>query len=755
MHSSSGYLLAFSAGHLEFSVTLGTCLCISPFPSDGSFPYDSVPWQQNANQPPGSLSVVTTVWGVTNTTQSQVRLSCVSDVEYCSLNITFLYYMLSYNSQFMNQPGPRAPPGGMNPASMGSGMTNPNMSGPPMGMNQARTPGMGPFGAHGQRMPQQGYPGGPRQGMPMQGMKRPYPGDGSYGGQQYGPNSQFPPQQGQYPPSNTSRPLPSPNYPGQRMPGQQGQGQYPPGVPMGQYYKVYVLIIGLLCSLQPPRPGNYPHSPVPGNPTPPMTPGSSIPPYLSPNQDVKPPFPPDMKPNMTALPPPPSNPNEELRLTFPVRDGVVLEPFRLEHNLAVSNHVFHLRPSVHQTLMWRSDLELQFKCYHHEDRQMNTNWPASVQVSVNATPLTIERGDNKTSHKPLHLKHVCQPGRNTIQITVTACCCSHLFVLQLVHRPSVRSVLQGLLKKRLLPAEHCITKIKRNFSSVAASAGNTTLNGEDGVEQTAIKVSLKCPITFRRIQLPARGHDCKHVQCFDLESYLQLNCERGTWRCPVCNKTALLEGLEVDQYMWGILNAIQNSEFEEVTIDPTCSWRPVPIKSELHIKEDPDGPLAKRFKTMSPSQMTMPNVMEMIAQLGPGPGPGHGPGPGPSPYPPHPGQHGSGNGGEYPGAGPPLHHSGQSGPPLHHSGQSSQPPRQSQPQQQQPQQPGQNSHPHSDLNFNPSSDGQMGQGAQDMPEPSLDLLPELANPDELLSYLDPPDLPTNSNDDLLSLFENN
>ncbi len=50
---------------------------------------------------------------------------------------------------------------------------------------------------------------------------------------------------------------------------------------------------------------------------------------------------------------PVANPNEELRLTFPVRDGVVLEPFRLEHNLAVSNHVFHLRPSVHQTLMWR------------------------------------------------------------------------------------------------------------------------------------------------------------------------------------------------------------------------------------------------------------------------------------------------------------------------------------------------------------------------------------------------------------------
>lgn len=130
---------------------------------------------------------------------------------------------------------------------------------------------------------------------------------------------------------------------------------------------------------------------------------------------------------------------------------------------------------------------------------------------------------------------------------------SHLFVLQLVHRPAVRSVLQGLLKKRLLPAEHCITKsewppppsprrglcparpspwaglcgvawwmalphglplwspVKRNFSS-GTIPGTPGPNGEDGVEQTAIKVALKCPITFRRIQLPARGHDCRHIQ---------------------------------------------------------------------------------------------------------------------------------------------------------------------------------------------------------------------------------------------------
>uniref|UniRef100_A0AAV2LH04 SP-RING-type domain-containing protein n=1 Tax=Knipowitschia caucasica TaxID=637954 RepID=A0AAV2LH04_KNICA len=941
---------------------------------DGQFPYDSGPWQQNSSQPPGALSVVTTVWGVTNTSQSQVLANHLAHAptmppgspmvsgnspgmnsppfsgpqqqfnkgqgpgymqqgvygrphyntgggfngsypggpapgpptlghpqpaaaaaaaavaaaaatatatatatvaalqETQNKEMSHQYGPMSssfqmgpnqgYGPQFMPQGPPRGPsphPGNM----QGPGMNPP----PPMAMNQPRGQSMGPYG--GQRMQTYSAPRPPNMGM--QGMKRPYPGEPNYGSQQYGPNGQFPNQQNQY---TSSRPMPSPNYPPQRNPGQAMQGQYPPPNPaMGQYYKQEPPFNGQTTTFSgngynqfpqgnnmngPPRPvGNYPLSPVPGNPTPPMTPGSGIPPYLSPNPDVKPPFPPDVKPNITSLRPPPVGQGEELRLTFPVRDGVVLEPFRLEHNLAVSNHVFHLRPSVNQTLMWRSDLELQFKCYHHEDRQMNTNWPASVQVSVNATPLTIERGDNKSSHKALHLKHVCQPGRNTIQITVTACCCSHLFVLQLVHRPSVRSVLQGLLKKRLLPAEHCITKVKRNFSSVAASSG-AGLNGEDGVEQTAIKVSLKCPITFRRIQLPARGHDCKHVQCFDLESYLQLNCERGTWRCPVCNKTALLEGLEVDQYMWGILNAIQNSEFEEVTIDPTCSWRPVVIKSELHIKEDPDGPLSKRFKTMSPSQMVLPNVMDMIAQLGPGATPytpqhgnnsseyggqgnsfpGHSnfdfphanPGgtsmndfiPGPQlSHPPdlqgqlmnhdkplshhindsiphslgsdqshsvlHQTLHGSPRGANqsgpsllqqpgqqlHPGnhmgtslhqnsqSGPSLHPNSQSGPSLHpnnqsgqqlhpgshsgpsllHSGSQRQAPP---PQQTRPQTPG-------DLTFNPGLDGT----GSDMPEPSLDLLPELANPDELLSYLDPPDLPNNSSDDLLSLFENN
>ena len=60
----------------------------------------------------------------------------------------------------------------------------------------------------------------------------------------------------------------------------------------------------------------------------------------------------------------------------------------------------------------------QFHSKYHNFSQLY------FQVSVNAQPLTIERStEGKTGHKPLYLKDISQTGRNTIQITVSACCC--------------------------------------------------------------------------------------------------------------------------------------------------------------------------------------------------------------------------------------------------------------------------------------------------------------------------------------------
>ena len=61
----------------------------------------------------------------------------------------------------------------------------------------------------------------------------------------------------------------------------------------------------------------------------------------------------------------------------------------------------------------------------------------------------------------------------------------------------------------------CYFVVKRTFMqpglSPASGLGSGPLE-KDVNDQNLIKLSLKCPITYRKIGLPARGHDCKHVQ---------------------------------------------------------------------------------------------------------------------------------------------------------------------------------------------------------------------------------------------------
>ena len=69
-----------------------------------------------------------------------------------------------------------------------------------------------------------------------------------------------------------------------------------------------------------------------------------------------------------------------------------------------------------------------------------------------------------------------------------------------------------------------------------------------------------------------------------------MNCEHNTWCCPVCGKSALVEGLEVDQYLWAVLQQLTGTDFEEVTLDPNASWKPVPVKQDIpDVKDENQG----------------------------------------------------------------------------------------------------------------------------------------------------------------------
>ncbi|KAF2012483.1 E3 SUMO-protein ligase PIAS1 [Aaosphaeria arxii CBS 175.79] len=113
---------------------------------------------------------------------------------------------------------------------------------------------------------------------------------------------------------------------------------------------------------------------------------------------------------------------------------------------------------------------------------------------------------------------------------------------------------------------------QRNVITKASVLNEMRKKADDpDIEVGSVNLSLKDPISTLRISMPIRSTVCSHNQCFDAESFLQLQEQAPTWTCPICNKSVSYEGLAVDEYVQEILSEVSRST-DQVTIDPMGNW---------------------------------------------------------------------------------------------------------------------------------------------------------------------------------------
>ncbi|KAJ3291584.1 SUMO ligase siz1 [Borealophlyctis nickersoniae] len=82
------------------------------------------------------------------------------------------------------------------------------------------------------------------------------------------------------------------------------------------------------------------------------------------------------------------------------------------------------------------------------------------------------------------------------------------------------------------------------------SATVNTEPGNDLPEDVEIGdqiVKLTCPLSLTRIVVPGKGRNCKHVQCFDLETFTKLYRVSAKWKCGVCNDVIEKSDLTVSE----------------------------------------------------------------------------------------------------------------------------------------------------------------------------------------------------------------
>ncbi|KAL3686227.1 hypothetical protein R1sor_004249 [Riccia sorocarpa] len=96
---------------------------------------------------------------------------------------------------------------------------------------------------------------------------------------------------------------------------------------------------------------------------------------------------------------------------------------------------------------------------------------------------------------------------------------------------------------------------------------------DDEVVEAGSRISLRCPISHKRIVTPVKGVLCKHHQCFDFDSYIEMNELRPVWRCPCCNTCVSCIQIRLDKKMKQILKDVDEKCFEAI-INQDGTWIP-------------------------------------------------------------------------------------------------------------------------------------------------------------------------------------
>uniref|UniRef100_A0A7S1DLR9 SP-RING-type domain-containing protein n=2 Tax=Hemiselmis andersenii TaxID=464988 RepID=A0A7S1DLR9_HEMAN len=210
-----------------------------------------------------------------------------------------------------------------------------------------------------------------------------------------------------------------------------------------------------------------------------------------------------------------------------------------------------------------------------EGELVDCGW-VNCLVIVNGTRV-VER--NVTEAKALVIDKYCKVGHNSVSV--------HSMGERFVVSVQMGSVTPIEEVEKLVQA-NTLTESQQLLERVIAP-------GDDDIACDEVEVSLRCPFGFVRIKTPARGRDCNHIQCFDLQTWLSYCSKYGSSKCFNCSKSIPVGLLRTCPLISDVLQAVSD-DAEKVTITKDGKFRE--HNSDLSLRK-PDPPAAGASQVQS------------------------------------------------------------------------------------------------------------------------------------------------------------
>lgn len=254
---------------------------------------------------------------------------------------------------------------------------------------------------------------------------------------------------------------------------------------------------------------------------------------------------------------------------------------------------------------------------------LDVNWPPNIFMTFNQHALDIRRQAHNGKDLATEITGFIVRGTNVLKVGLPEPQpggAQNLFMaVEMLETLSHSKVVDMVWASGMVPEEETLEIIKTRLTS--SSDDDVTFEVPD------LSIDLADPFSSTIFKIPARGAQCTHMECFDLEIWLNtrpskptIKCPHGQvkcgcktsepsspdkWRCPICSKDARPYSLRIDGFLLKVRAQLEEEDklrTKCMHVKPDGTWSTILDDDDDGGSDAEEGPPLKRNKGKGPAR---------------------------------------------------------------------------------------------------------------------------------------------------------
>ena len=281
---------------------------------------------------------------------------------------------------------------------------------------------------------------------------------------------------------------------------------------------------------------------------------------------------------------------------------------------ALAKDTYSIVGAAHSRLMRPNSYTYRIKCVksklgteapNKDDWRIASHcWPPYTAILLNDQALEIRRKSHYVKDLPIDATRIVKEGQNLLTIAVMDPSSDSVSDEQFFFGLEAIETLTQSQVKTLLSSLDEQTAQQRIISRTKITSDDPDLE----ILRQDMDLDLTDPFSAQIFDMPVRGNNCTHTQCFDLDNFLNTRsggmpkdkpnrpCSPDEFRCPICKGDASPDNLVIDSFFRNVrakLQAIGRLDVKAVTLNVDGGWTIKEEEERRGQSGDGDGRRAK------------------------------------------------------------------------------------------------------------------------------------------------------------------